>query len=286
MKDINRHNPGNDPKEIRIKELLKQQIYSSEKGKEMMSRAKVLETDYLREVLPRVNEPQVIHDRTQQLLKDLSVATNSKIVEGEDYLSELIPNTPVLVVANHFSGYKLIPVSQEEVGANIPEVKELYIPPMFYASMFPISEKTGRGLYDAHLELPGVLRKLQDESGVLALPEGEGVFEEAYRRTVEHDKKYPNSLTVIFPEGRSSGKYNNGGPYDLYEFSSGPFAMAAYEKIPILPVAQFFNSETGFELKIFKPFVIDPHSERSVFKDAASNTKSEMQAWLDKRKTS
>lgn len=286
MKDNNRHNPGNDPLELRIKDLLQSQVYTTESGKIMMSQAKELEIAYLKEVFPRLKEPQFIHDRTQQLLKDLSLATKSKIVEGEEFLEFVDKDSPIFAVSNHFSAYKLIAIDQKDVNINIPEVNELYIPPMFYASMYPVAEKTGRALYDAHLELPGVLGQLQQESGILALPEGEGVFEESYKRTRDHDQKYPDSITVIFPEGRSSGKYNNGGPYDLYEFSSGPFAMAAYEGATLLPIAQYFNPSSGFELKIFPPIKLDPSADRSVFKETANKTRAEMQAWLDTKKTS
>lgn len=58
---------------------------------------------------------------------------------------------------------------------------------------------------------------------------------------------------IIFPEGEISGKLNRGGAYDLDKFHTGAFVLARELNLQILPVCQYFNPKSGFELDILKP---------------------------------
>jgi len=285
--DYSRHNPGQDPLELRIRGLIRDHVYSKKEGREMLSKAKAQEVDYVKECLVNINDSRFIHDRTQKLLKDLSTSTNSKIVEGEENLSNVPKGRHVFVLTNHFSAYKLIAIDQQEVGTNIPEVNELYLPPMFYAGIWPVAEKLGKPLYEAHLGLPDILKTIQESAGTLIFPNGKGgQYQVVLERTKEHLDKHPDAVTVIFPEGGSTGKYNNGGPFDLDHFHGGSISMASELGVTILPVAQYFNPEKGFELRVFESFTPSPETSREKTTELADNTRQQMQAWLDTKKFS
>lgn len=287
--DYLRHNPGQDPLELRIRGLIRDHVYSKGKGKEMLDKAKAQEVDYLKDCIGNIDDSKSIHNRTQQVLKELATSTNSKIVEGEENLAKISANGHVFALVNHFSAYKLIAIDQEEVGTNIPEVNELYLPPMFYASIWPVAEKLGRPLYEAHLKLPGPLKKIQEAAGTLIFPnpgKDGGQFSVVLERTKNHIENHPNGLSVIFPEGGSSGKRNNGGPFDLEHFHGGPISIASELGVTILPVAQYFDPEKGFELRVFEPFTPSPGIAREKASELADKTRKQMQAWLDTKKSS
>lgn len=289
--DTSRHNPGNDPLEQRIKGLIRDHVYSTELGRRMFSEAKALEVSYLRDCVDHISDSRFTHDRTQQLLRDLAKTTNARIVEGEDNLEKLPKKSYVFAVVNHFSGYKLIAIDQEEAEISVPGVEEIYLPPMFYSSIFPVAERLQDNLYDGHFEWPGIIGQIMKASGLILIPtSGEGRTNIVHQRTKEHMIEHPDSLIVIFAEGGSSGKYNNGGPFDLAQFHKGSFIIAGKEDIPILPVAQFFNPSSGFELKVFEPFAVDPTKDPSkdeeYFVGLAEDTRQQIQAWLDTKKVS
>jgi hypothetical protein len=60
----------------------------------------------------------------------------------------------------------------------------------------------------------------------------------------------------MYPEGGTSGKRNEGTPYDLDNFHSGTLVVAAELGLPILPVTQKLNPESGMELRISEPIFV------------------------------
>lgn len=274
----------NDPLEQRIRGLIRDNVCSTVKGREMFAKVNDLQIDYFRDAIGNIGKPGVTHDRTQELLKELSQVTNSRIVQGAENLDSLPKKSPVFAMVNHFSGYKLVAIEQGTLGVDSPDIDQIYPFPIFYSSLVPVAEALEDNLYDAHLELPAPLLKVQEEAGLLVVPPGEGQFKTVVERTEDHLKEHPNSLLVLFPEGESSGKRNNGGPYDMVGFHAGSFIIAAKKGIPVVPIAQYFNPNSGFELAIFPSFKLDPNGDRAYFEQMAANTRQEMQAWLDTKK--
>jgi hypothetical protein len=284
MTDYSRHKSQEaDPQEVRIKGLLKEH-FEKGGGLEMLERAKALEEEYLREVVADLSDPRSVHDKTQALLNSLAEAMNSRIVEGKSHLDRFPKGTPALAVVNHFSGYKLAPIEQEAVGVKIPEIEEIYLPPLFYSSIYPVAQEMGDTLHEAHFELPHPLLEIQEAAGTIIVPtSGEGVFDRVLERTRTHLDTHPHSLTVIFPEGGSSGKRNNGGPFDLDKFHTGTFRIAERLGVPIVPVAQYFNPEQGFELGILEPFTPVHDGSNEYFTQVADRTRQGMQEWINAR---
>lgn len=287
----NPHPKKDDPLEQRIRGLIRQEVYSTPRGQQMFSQVDVLQRKYFRECLLRLNDTKYIHDTTQDLLRQLSEVTNSRIVEGEDHLAGLKRGSPAFAIVNHFSAYKLITMEDKELGLDFPDDREIYPFPIFFSPVYPVAQRLGDNLYDAHLELPGSLARIQEAAGLLVVPKDNGAFGSIRDRTEELIQRRPNSLTVIFPEGGTSGKRNMGGPYDLDRFHGGSFAIAEELGIPVIPVCQYFNPDSGFEIGILPqvkfdnpPLAENKDARKEYFSSVAGNTRQQMQAWLNTRK--
>lgn len=288
MKDNirNPHPRHDDPLEQRIRGLIRDQVYSTALGREMFAKVGQAQLAYFRDGLAHLGDPGLIHDRTQALLREIAKVTNAQIVYGKENLAKVPKGTPIFAEVNHFSAYKLVAIDQKDLGLNLLEIDEVFPYPLFYSSLVPVAESLGDDLYMAQLEYPSPLLEVQQGAGLLLVPLERGEFETVLQRSRDHIGKYPHSVTVLFPEGGTSGKRNNGGPYDTIEFHSGSFAIAAKLGIPVFPVAQYFNPDRGFEVAVFGPVKLDPNGSRDYFNEMASNARQEMQAWLDTKKAS
>lgn len=286
----NPHPARNEPLEKRIRGLIQDQAYSTGLGKRMFADSRSLLVPYFRDSLVNLNNPQLIHDRTQELLHQLATVTNAKIVDGEEKIDLLPKKSPIFAAVNHYSGYKLMNIEQSEFGTNLSGMDDVVPFPFFYSSLSPVADKLGDYLYDAHLEMPGAFGQVQEKAGLLVIPEEQNAFEDIKRKTQEMISRRSNSLIVIFPEGATSGKRNMGGPYDLDRFHGGSFAIAEELGIPVIPVCQYFNPNSGFEIGVLPPVKFDnpppienEDARRKYFSFAAENTRQQMQAWLDQR---
>ncbi len=296
IKDGNMRNPHarrEDPLDQRIKNLIREQAFSTEGGREMFARSRQLLVDYFKSSLSALADPVAIHDITQVLLHELAKATNSRIVDGEENLKDVRKESPFFVISNHYSGYKLMDIEQTELGLDLEEIDDVVPFPFFYAPIAPVADRLGDLLYDAHLELPGSLGKIQEEAGLLVVPKDDGSFGAIRSRTQKIFSRRSNSMVVIFSEGETSGKRNKGGPYDLVEFHGGSFAIAEELGIQVLPVCQYFNPKSGFEVGILPPLnFVNPPEAKVENKDArieyfdniAQQTREKMQSWLNTRK--
>lgn len=286
----NPHPRRGDPLENRIRGLIRDQAYSTELGRRVFSETKKLQVAYFKDSLANISNPDVIHEKTQTLLHDLAKATNAHIVEGQDVLETLPKGKPLFTETNHYSGYKLTAIEQAELGVNYPEIDEIFPFPLFYAPMIPMADALEDYLYDAHLELPGELRRVQEGAGLLVVPEDDGSFIAIKKETGKLISRHPNSLIVIFPEGGTSGKRNNGGPFDMDKFHGGSFAIAESLGISVVPVYQYFNPKSGFEIGILDPVDFtgvpetkDLDARKTYFSELAENTRVKMQHHLNQR---
>ena len=276
----------NDELNVRISGLIRDHVFSGSVGEKMMRASKDLQVQYYKDCLAHLGEPSFIHDRNQRVLKDLAKVTNSKIVEGEEWINDFPKASPALILLNHFSVYKLTGIEQAELGVHYAKIDVIPPPPIFSSSVFPVAEKLQDNLYDAHLQLPGALGQIQEEGGFISVPPGAvDQFGLVLQETKDFIASHKNSLIVSYPEGGTSGRTNNGGPFDMLDFRKGSFAIASQLDLPILPIAQYFNPDSGFEIGIFKPMVLEKNKPREYYKEVADNTRNQMQTWLDKRKS-
>ncbi len=289
-KGRNPHPKKDDPLEQRIRRLIADEVYSTTLGSQMFAQVHSLQLDYFKNCLENLDDPNYIHDSTQDLLKRLVEVTNSKIVDGEDNLSFLKRRHPTFALVNHFSAYKLVTIQDKELELDVPESPEIYPFPIFFSSLVPVAQKLEDELYDAHLEIPGSILQIQEAAGLLVIPKNNDVFTDIRKRTRQLISQHPNSLIVIFPEGGTSGKRNMGGPYDLDRFHRGSLAIAQELDIQVIPICQYFNPNSGFELGILPPVrldnspsVEDRDARKEYFASVAENTRQQMQGWLNQR---
>lgn len=292
------HPSHSDPKEVRITGLIQNELASTSWAKNVFTIAKDLQLAYFLDSLKETN-PDATFAKTQQLLKTLAETTRSKVLDGENYLDKLDKNAPVFVILNHLGVYKLTEITEKEVGVKFESSDVVLHPfPIYFSSVFPIAEKLQRPLLEAHVDLSqlsGSLTDVQKAAELLLVPtgnqrEGANSFDVIRERTREIINKRPNAMIVIFSEGGTSGKRNMGGPYDLDKFHGGSFAIAEELDIQVLPVCQYFNPNSGFDLGVLEPVTFNaPHAgdvktRRDYFRDIANTTHDKMQAWLNQKK--
>lgn len=275
-----------DPKEIRIRGLLKQELLSTTWAREALGKAKSHLKDFFKKTL--VNPQEARQDYTH-LLKDLAEDTHTKIVSGSENLQSplLDKNKGVIVVLNHFGVAKMTDIDPLEVGlpANQLGMDEPF--PMRHATVSKISGQMNRPIFETAGEQPFPINNIQKNIGEIMITYGQSgglnQLKDAVGQTLA---KNPTALMVMYPEGGTSGKWNGGRIYDLGDFKTGAFVIAAEFGLPVLPVCQYFNPNRGFELGILPPILIQKTVDRSYYQNIAKEIQNSMQQWLNSKKHS
>ena len=282
-----------DPKEQMIVSKIKRELFSTEWAKYTFDRLRRMQVYHMKDLLSHLQDPQYIHDRTQELLVQIAEVVNSKIVEGEKNIDSLHKEKGLLIATNHLGSYKLNslnPVELRGMGIDGPTLPIYYPFPLYFASMSPVAEKLECNLYEASFEYPGRIGEIYGATGSIEVPPPiQNESGEKLKRTeilINSTKlllnKHPNAAIVSFPEGGTTGKRNGKGPYDMEPFRSGSFVIAAEAGIPVLPVAQYFNPDRGFELNVFSPVFPEAGKSEEYYKEIAKISSDQMQIWLDK----
>lgn len=282
------HADINDPLEMRIRGIIRDLVESNPFGADAMATARELQKAYFINSLSNLGHPKEIYRDTQELLKRIAILTNSRIVEGMEILDRLPSGKPVFIVLNHFGINKLTTLPPKEIGLEDIEVEEIYPFPMYYAAMQPIADKLAVNLSEAHLILPGQkLTALQEAAGLIVIPEEKDKFNVIKQRTFSVINANPKVSMVIFPEGRTSGKSNNGGPFDTINyFHSGVWGIATELAkdglvVPILTAYQYWNPANGFEVGVVNMDLPKPDTTVDEQKALAKNSRRIMQQALD-----
>lgn len=287
-----------DPLEIRIRGIIRDLVESSPFGASVMTTIRKLQKSYFVWSLNNLDKPEKIYQNTQVLLGAISLASHSKITEGMELLNRLPKGKPVFVVLNHFGINKLTTLQPQEVGLEQNEVRtmdgvsaeEIYPFPMYYAAIHPVAEKMGVDLSEAHLKMPGQkLTALQEAAGLIVIPEEKGQFDLIKERTLHVISTRPNIAMVIFPEGETSGKRTEAGPFDTIEkFHSGVWGIATELAkngliVPVLTAYQYWDPKSGFEVGIVNIDTPKPDTTKDEQKELARNSRQKMQKALDLR---
>jgi len=280
------HPSQRDPKEVRIVSLMQKEFLSTSWANGVFSSAREKTIDYFKNSLANLNNPSVIHDETQGVLRDLSNIFKSKIVSGKENLQKFSKGQSGFIVSNHLGAYKLTGIRPQELKLELSGAEIIHPFVMFYQSLIPVAEQLGDNLYEAAYPSEEPIGAIQKAAGSILIPNGKGIFEKVLIASKEALVKYPSGLFAIFPEGGTSGKRNEGGPYDLEGFHTGSFFIAAEMNVPIIPVTQYFNPNSGFELGVFESFIPERNKSKEYYEDMAGSTREKMQAWLNQRKQS
>ncbi|MEK7573138.1 MAG: hypothetical protein AAB531_01810 [Patescibacteria group bacterium] len=286
----------NDASEQQIVASIRNEFLASDWGRQAYERIGNLEIDHLRDSLSHLGDKEHIYASTQKVLKDISEAGQSHIVSGKANLQVLEKGKPVLLLTNHLGSYKLVsllPDQQKEAGLGDPMVRVYYPFPGYFAAMHPVAEELGNDLFEASFEYPGQVGEIYRASDSIEVPpplQAENGTQSKSRTEILTDatrvliEKHPNAVITSFPEGGTSGKRNGRGPYGLEPYRTGSFVIASKLGIPILPVAQYFNPKSGFELAVFEPVRLSPDATPEQYTQAAQAMQVKTQDWLNSRK--
>jgi len=293
------HADIHDPLEMRIRTLIHNEVESTPFGVDVVEKIRQSQKLYFKQALNDLESPEKIYKNTQDVLKDIAITANSRFIEGKDLLDQLPKGKPVFVALNHFGFNKLTTLHPDEIGLTDDEVttmgqkaSEIYPFPVYYAAIQPVAEVLEDNLSEAHLKMPGgKLPMIQKSAGLVVVPEEKGQFSTIVDRTVEVFREHPNSAMVIFPEGKTSGKSNQGSPYDLVPFHSGVWGIATEIAktgliIPVVTAYQYWNPNSGFEVGVIGVDVPRSDMTREEQNDLAENSRQKMQAALNARKSS
>lgn len=284
----------NTPEEKKIMALLKEELISTDWAKDTFSDIQKMLVRYFSDSLSNIQNSLYVHDRTQQLLIDIATITKSKIVEGQENLKDFPKGSPVFLFTNHLGLYKLATIDpKEELGLGDVGVDKMYSLPLFHASNVPVAEALNDNLYIAAFEFPGRVGEIQKMAGgvIIRLEEEKDLLKDNVRgtdRLITQTRNFmdhhPNGALSILPEGKTSGKRAGKSSYDLDDFKTGAFVVAAALEIPILPVPQYFNPNSGFEVGILEPIYLTKNLTWEQLAVVATATQSKMQAWLNQQK--
>lgn len=282
------------PSEKAILDLLSKELLSTPWAKQTFSDVRGELVSYYRECLDRIDGSDYIHNRTQELLTRIEERTKARIVSGQENIEKIKNGSPVFLVSNHLGLFKLATINPStELGLRgLSGIKNMYPLPLFHASAMPVARALGNNLYIAAYQFPHEIGEIQAKAGGViirhedeaALFEGKQGIPLLVERTQNLINEHPNMALSIFPEGRSSGRTTGRSCYDLEEFRSGSFVIASKLGLPIIPVPQYFNSETGFEIGVLEPILISSDLSKEEYKKIASDTQVSMQTWLDERR--
>ncbi len=278
-----------DPKDIRIRGVIEERFLSEPWARDAIGEIAAAQIAYLKDSIQNAGDAAHVHGKTQEILRFISEKLRSQIVEGAEYLTDVPTGTPVLLMTNHLGTYKLAGINpQEDLGADVPKYDGydfMYPYPLYFGAAFPVAEALGRGLSYVSDDFPGVFGDVHRQAGFVNVPPEaavEGSRTELLKaQTAEVGTLHPNTAIINFPEGGTSGKYNNGGPYDLLDFKTGGYVIAAELGIPVIHVAQFFHPKDGMRLKVFKPEYPKP-TDREGYQTLARSAQAAMQEWLSK----
>ena len=294
---INRKNPDyvkavvdhlpcmDDPQEQRMIDLAQQAFLTTEWTRTTFAQVKSRQVAYLRDALDHLEASGYIRDRTQEVISEIADVTRTRIVSGQEELEGLEKGRPVLLMTNHPATFKLGGINPKtELGIDIADFDLVYPFPIFISPLYPVAKELGDDIYFSSLEYPLELGDVHEAAGFMTVrPVEKGRTQELRNAVAKLIQKHPNAVIVHFAEGGTTGKRNGGQVYDLEEFSTGGFVIAAKNRIPIILVPHYFDPEKGFEVGIFKPFMLDENGSREYFGQVADDSRVQMQSWLNQR---
>lgn len=271
-----------DPLEVAIQDRLRDELASTQYARDFLENATNLQTSFFERAFADLDSDENIRQSYEVLISNLAEAGNSRVVSGADNLRKLPSDQGCIVITNHLGIIKLTTIdnSQQRFPVSLDEFEPF---PLRHAPISIVASQLGLEIHESAVELPGRLRDIQEACGVaIVRAEGENRTQKLIEDCVLLNRQRP-ALIVMYPEGGTSGKRNQGGPYDLDEFRTGAFVVAAETNMPILPITQYFNPKTGFELSILEPFNVKD-LKRDDLTILATETKANMQATLDVRR--
>lgn len=284
---VEMHPREDDPREARIVGIIRDAMLQEEWVKDAHAKANALQIQGHREILASLGDAAKVRSIAQRVLKEFSSLFKAEIVEGKEFLATLPKDKPAFLFTNHFGTYKTFPIrAKADLGVEVPQFDYFYPFFGYFGALYPAAAAAGRDLSYASFQYPGPLDDSHRQAGFVHVPprfvQNRTEYLDKQVRTLMAE--HPQTLLVNFPEGKTTGKYSEGGPYSLEPFKTGGYVIAAEHGIPIVPVAQFFDPHRGFRLKIFEPYVL-PEGDKASYEARAHQDQVAIQDWLDRQKS-
>src|SRR5258706_1918490 len=277
---ISRQPNKTDPQETRIRSIL-DSLASTEESKLMIQKLTTLQKDFLNNSLQNLDDKDSIKNSYRSLLQNLAEVSKTHIVSGIENLSKLKSEKHFIIATNHFGSAKMTRIPSSELVVDSP-IEEIEPFPIRHAPFVAIKKITGNKIFECAVELPQPFSKIQDAAGIVVVPSsGEGRTQKLINSIEKLNTKEERTAVVMYPEGGTTGKRNDGGAYDLDVFRSGTFVVAAKLKLLILPVCQIFDPNEGIKLTILEPISVTEDDLGNVDKKL-SDLKTSMQESLKK----
>jgi hypothetical protein len=269
----------NSPEDQRITKLVFD-LLSTPWAKEMAASIKTKMEVFFDGAFKNIESPQKINDSYRSSLTELGIVTKSHIESGKENLDVLNDARGAIIVTNHFGLYKATMV--ENSNGRYPVKLDNISPfPVRMIALQKLADDSGIPIFETSVELPSPLLEIQQACNSVTIPiDGTGRTAKLTEDVDQKIKDVGKSMFVTYPEGGTSGKRNLGGPYDLDNFSSGAFVVAKELGLPIIPICQYFNPESGLELHILEPKHIEKSDPEGI-NGVMNEMKASMQNKLD-----
>jgi hypothetical protein len=238
----------------RIRLLLHDTLASTPWATDMFAQASAYQKDFFSYVAHPDTTSEAANQAYEELLGSLADMTNAQVKYGHENVERLRDSSAVIVASNHLGIGQVGGVDNRNRTFDFPG-DEIEAFPLGMLPGYIISRiLTGRVQMDIRKEEIGDLgiirRKLL---GIFVSDSPKGGGTDALIRDINGTCALEQQTFLLFPEGRTSGWANNGGPYDLDAFKAGTFVIGCKTGIPILPVCQYFDPHRGLDLLVLPP---------------------------------
>ncbi|MEK7472466.1 MAG: hypothetical protein AAB625_00325 [Patescibacteria group bacterium] len=269
-----------DPREKAIREKL-DLINNTEWSKSFFEIVKNKQVEFFRNSINKTPSTLSVRNLYLDLVEEISSKGKTEIKSGIDNLLE-IHSGPLIVITNHLGTAKISRIKTNIININNYPLEEIEPFPVRVAPISLIAQKLSLNLHECAIELPQPFLNIQNQSGVITIPaRGEGKTKLLQSKINSLISTEPNSLIIMYPEGGTSGKRNDGNPYDLDIFHTGSFVIAKNLNLPILPIFQSFDSNHGSRLDILKQIMPNELNSLNI-KMVSEDTRSKMQSFSRK----
>jgi hypothetical protein len=239
----------------RIRLLLQDTLASTPWATDMFAQASAYQKDFFSYVAHPDTTAEAASQAYGELLGGLADMTNVQIKYGHENVECLRDSSAVIVASNHLGIGQVGSVNNRDRTFDFPgeeiEAFPLGMLPGYVISRI-LAEKIQMDIRKEEIGDLGMIRRKLPGIFVSDSPQGGGtdILVSDINRACALERQ---TTFQLFPEGRTSGWANNGGPNDLDAFKAGTFVIGCKTGIPILPVCQYFDPHRGLDLLALPP---------------------------------
>ncbi len=230
--------------------------YVNTEGRERLSKIKREQETFFVDAINDIhNSNNDIKLKFYKCCNEISKITNLK-VQGNDDTN----NKSSIIISNHIGLAKLIKFklidlplkSHSSVNMKDLENNESYILRIAHIIAHILKKNIPVNIHPITIRYSYPFSIICSESSFLLLDEGNNFNKiKNYIQATIKNCKIPQHF-IIFPEARTSGKYNNKGIFDLDTFHTGFYELAKQTQLPIFSYIQYFDSNVNFYIDIIK----------------------------------